>query len=111
MNCTYSSQYRVLLVLTDDFKIYVFTTDLQLITQLNNWEPKYIVGFELIEHLNLMLLIGTEEIELMRVRVVSNVIRTKFLSSMKFSIKRESHLCVEPQHKLKWNKGYGYVLS
>lgn len=69
------------------------------------------MGFELIEDLNLMLLIGTEEIEVMRVNVVSNVKRTKFLSSMKFSIKRETHLSVDPLHKLKWNKGYGYVQS
>lgn len=111
MNCTYSSHYKVLLVLTDDFKIYVFTAKLELITQLNNWEPKYIVGFELIEDLNMMLLIGTEEIEAMRVRVVSNVKRTKFLSSMKFSLKREGRAWVEGQQKLKWNKGYGYVLA
>lgn len=69
------------------------------------------MGFELIEDLNIMLLIGTEEIELMKVNVVSNVKRTKFLSSMKFNIKREAHLAVEAQNKLKWNKGYGYVIS
>jgi hypothetical protein len=63
------------------------------------------------EDLNMMLLIGTEEIELMKVNVVSNVKRTKFLSSMKFNIKREAHIMVEPHNKLKWNKGYGYVKS
>jgi hypothetical protein len=45
VNCTYSQVYKVLLVLTDDFKIYVFTSGLELVTMLHNWEPKYIVGF------------------------------------------------------------------
>ena len=94
MNCTYSKVYKVLLVLTDDFRIYVFTTGLELITILHNWEPKYIVGFELLEELGLLLLIGTEEIEVMRVQVTTNVLSTKFLSSMKFSMRREAHLAV-----------------
>lgn len=45
----------------------------------------------------------------MKVNVVSNVKRTKFLSSMKFAMKKEQHLKVENAHKLKWNKGYGYI--
>lgn len=94
MNCTYSKVYKVLLVLTDNFRIYVFTAGLELITILHNWEPKYIVGFELLEELGLLLLIGTEEIEVMRVQVTTNVLRTKFLSSMKFIMRREAHLAV-----------------
>jgi hypothetical protein len=45
VNCTYSEEYKVLLILTDDYKIHVFTENLELICLLNNWEPKYIVGF------------------------------------------------------------------
>jgi hypothetical protein len=48
VNCTYSKLHKVLLVLADDCRIHVFTEELELITQLNNWEPKYIVGFELL---------------------------------------------------------------
>lgn len=60
VNCTFSNTYKVLLVLTDDYKIYVFTENLELITYLHNWEPKYIVGFKLIESLSMLLLVGTE---------------------------------------------------
>ena len=45
VNCTYLENYQVLLVLTDDYKIYVFTNQLERITILHNWEPKFIVGF------------------------------------------------------------------
>ena len=45
VNCTYSHEYDTLLILTDDSKIYVFTPQLELITILNHWEAKYIVGF------------------------------------------------------------------
>lgn len=55
----------------------------------------------------MLLLIGTEEIELMRIKIVSNLKRTKFLSSMKFGIKRLETLEVEPGRRLKWNRGYG----
>jgi hypothetical protein len=48
----------------------------------------------LLEGLGMMLLIGTEEIEVMKVHVTTNVLRTKFLSSMKFSMKKEAHLSV-----------------
>ena len=44
----------------------------------------------------------------MKVKVMSNIKRTKFLSSMKFSLRREYHLSVEPDSALKWNRGYGY---
>jgi len=100
----------VLLVLTDDYKIYVFTDNLEQITLLHNWEPKYIVGFKLIEPLSMLLLVGTEEIEVMKINILTNIKRTKFLSSMKFHIKRESHLIVRPEDALKWNKGYGYLV-
>lgn len=46
-------------MLTDDYKVYVFTQQLERITILHNWEPKYIVGFEFVEDLDLLLLIGT----------------------------------------------------
>ena len=36
----------------------------------------------------------------------TNIKTTKFLSSVKFSIERKELFKVE--HKLKWNKGYGY---
>lgn len=45
VNCTFMEQYQVLLVLTDDYKIYVFTPQLEKITTLHNYDPKYIVGF------------------------------------------------------------------
>ena len=48
------------MVLTDDYKIYVFTEQLEQITVLHNWEPKYIVGFKIIEPLSMLLLVGTE---------------------------------------------------
>lgn len=56
----------------------------------------------------MFVLVGTEEIEVMKVKIVTNLKRTKFLSSMKFNIKREEHLRVEPKDSLKWNRGYGY---
>jgi WD40 repeat protein len=111
VNCTFLPGSQVLLVLTDDYKIYVFTPLLERITVLHNWDPKFIVGFEALEPLGLLLLVGTEEIELMKITVLTNVRRTKFLSSMKFSIRKEEHLAVEPQACLKWNRGYGYDLG
>lgn len=69
VNCTFSNIYKVLLVLTDDYKIYVFTENLELITYLHNWEPKYIVGFKLIESLSMLVLVGTEEIEMMKIKI------------------------------------------
>lgn len=109
VNCTFSNTYKVLLVLTDDYKIYVFTENLELITYLHNWEPKYIVGFKLIESLSMLLLVGTEEVEVMKINILTNVKRTKFLSSMKFHIKKENHLSVKAEDALKWNKGYWYL--
>lgn len=111
VNCTYLHRYQVLLVLTDDYKVYVFTQQLERIAILHNWEPKYIVGFEFVEDLDLLLLIGTEEIEALKVEVVTNIKRTKFLSSMKFSLRREEHLAVGPSEALKWNRGYNYDLQ
>lgn len=47
----------------------------------------------------------------MKVKVMTNIKRTKFLSSMKFSMRREYHLSVEPDSRLKWNRGYGYNID
>jgi len=61
------------------------------------------------------LLIGTEEVELLKVTVqllkvtvLTNVRRTKFLSSMRFNLRKEEHLIADPKDCLKWNRGYGY---
>lgn len=59
----------------------------------------------------MLLLVGTEEIEVMKINILTNVKRTKFLSSMKFHIKKENHLAVKPEDALKWNKGYGYLVE
>lgn len=48
VNCTFSPTYKVLLILSDDCKIYVLNEQLEVITQLSGWESKYIVGFKLI---------------------------------------------------------------
>lgn len=69
------------------------------------------MGFKLLEEQGILLLIGTEEIELMRISILTNIKRTKFLSSMKFSIRRDAHIEVPKQNQLKWNKGYGYQIS
>ena len=38
--------------------------------------------------MGVMLMIGVGEIEVMKVKLVSNLLKTKFLSSMKFNIKQ-----------------------
>lgn len=81
-------------MLCDNSKIYVFNEQLELITHLSGWESKYIVGFELIEAFNQLLLIGTTEVDVIKVSVITNVKKTKFLSSMKFNIKKEMHLTI-----------------
>ena len=48
---------------------------------------------------------------MMRVKIVSNLKRTKFLSSMKFGIKRLEAVEVEPSRRLKWNRGYGRCIE
>ena len=47
----------------------------------------------------------------MKISVHTNVKRTKFLSSMKFSLKKERHIAVPPEDALKWNRGYGYDIK
>jgi hypothetical protein len=74
--------------------MYVFNEQLELITHLSGWESKYIVGFELIEPFNQFLLIGTTEVDVIKVTIITNVKKTKFLSSMKFNIKKEMYLTV-----------------
>ena len=92
VNCTYSELYKALFILTDNYKLYVYNEALELISTLNNWEPKYIVGFQLLENIGVMLLVGTEEIEIMKIKILTNIKKTKFLSSTKFHIKKEAHL-------------------
>ena len=48
--------------------------------------------------------------EILKVTVLSNVKRTKFLSSMRFNLRKEEHLIADPKDCLKWNRGYGYDL-
>lgn len=91
--------------------MHVFTEQLEEITILANWENKYVVGFEILQELGVFLLIGTNEIDLVKSTITSNVKRTKFLSSMKFSIRKDTVLRVKEDAKLKWNKGYGYSIK
>jgi hypothetical protein len=58
INCTFCPQEQVLLLLCDDWKLYVFNQNLDEIARLLNWESKYTVGFEYIEKLGIMLMIG-----------------------------------------------------
>lgn len=37
VNCTFSNDYRLLFVLSDSSKIYVFNEQLELVTHLSNW--------------------------------------------------------------------------
>jgi len=59
----------------------------------------------------MILLIGTEEVEAVKINILTNIKKTKFLSSMKFNIKRLAHLEVDAASKLKWNKGFGYNIK
>lgn len=48
INCTWSKQHGVLMVLCEDWKLYIFTENLELLTKVK-WESKYTVCFRLIE--------------------------------------------------------------
>ena len=47
----------------------------------------------------------------MKICIQTNIKRTKFLSSLKFFIKKEEHIRVDPVDALKWNRGYGYDIQ
>lgn len=56
-------------------------------------------------------MIGAETIEVMKVSIDTNIKKTKFLSSMKFVLKK---LTSEPYvipSSISWNKGYGLNVS
>ena len=53
-----------------------------------------------------MLLIGPESVEVMRVSIDTNVKKTKFLSSMKFTLKKINPQPVAIPLTLPWNKGF-----
>jgi len=56
------------------------------VTKLLNWESKYTVGFEYIEKLGILLMIGVGEVEVLKININTNIKKTKFLSSVKFAI-------------------------
>lgn len=99
------------MVLCNDWKLYIYNKNMELIGKLSDWESKYSVGFEYIESLGMLLLIGVIEIETMKVNIKTNLKETKFLSSVKFNIERKELRGVEEKNRLSWNKGYGYDLA
>lgn len=40
--------------------------------------------------------------------LITNIKKTKFLSSVKFGVEKKELFRERSEHKLKWNKGYGY---
>ena len=44
INCSYSFEYKILLLLCDDSRLYVLTSELELITKIE-WESKFSVCF------------------------------------------------------------------
>lgn len=50
------------MVLCNDWKLYIYNKNMELIAKLSDWESKYSVGFEYIESLGMLLLVGVIEI-------------------------------------------------
>ena len=56
-------------------------------------------------------MIGAETVELLKISVDSNIKKTKFLSSIKFCLKKLISEPLVASTSLPWNKGYNYNIK
>lgn len=119
IDITHSKLHGIILILCEDWKVYVLTENLEVLTKMR-WDSKYTVCFKLIEEIKALLMIGVGEVHLAYIDLKCNCKQTKFLSSMKCEIivkdqspsaygdayKHQWSLSVEESTKLKWHKGY-----
>lgn len=57
-------------------------------------------------------MIGAESIDLMQVSIETNIKKTKFLSSIKFTIRKLTPAPITANNvTLPWNKGYGINIA
>lgn len=55
---------------------------------MTGWQSKYTLAFEYIDEFGVLLLIGAESVEMLRIQIDTNIKKTKFLSSIKFNLKK-----------------------
>ncbi|EAS06246.2 WD domain, G-beta repeat protein (macronuclear) [Tetrahymena thermophila SB210] len=103
VNATFVNKYKVYMVLCEDWRLYVFRRNFDLLNKFP-FDSKYSVGMHYLEESDQILLIGVDSIELVKLGITTNIHQSKFLTNIKFEIEMISSQSIT--QILDWNKGY-----